>query len=252
MVSRHFVVVAAWRTSQSYTSVVLRYHGGVRERLTPQTEDCLKAIYALSREGKAGTLDIAARLGITPASVTGMLKRLAELQLVEYQAYKGVRLTPAGEQIALEILRHHRIIESFLHRALGVPLEELHEEAERLEHHISESLEARMFAALGEPTHDPHGDPIPSLAGVMPSQATRSLRKVRSGEVVRVGRVAQRDPAQLASLAALGVVPGATLEVVDVDPLGVLRMRTLQGQDVSLGLTVADGIWVEDEVAAEH
>lgn len=232
--------------------VLLRYHGRVRERLTPQTEDCLKAIYTLSRQGKAGTQDIAAVLGIAPASVTGMLKRLSELQLVEYQAYKGVSLTPAGEQIALEILRHHRIIETFLHRALGVPLEELHEEAERLEHHISESLEARMFAALGEPTHDPHGDPIPSLAGIMPKQATRSLQKVRPGEIVRVGRVAQSDPGWLASLAAQGIVPGAALEVLELDPLGILRIRTLNGQDVSLGLTVAEGIWVEDEVGVEH
>ncbi|AFZ69653.1 Mn-dependent transcriptional regulator (plasmid) [Deinococcus peraridilitoris DSM 19664] len=224
----------------------LRYHKGVRERLTPQSEDCLKAIYLLSREGRAGTQDIAQALGITSASVTGMLKRLAELQLVSYQAYKGVELTAAGETVALEVLRHHRIIEAFLHRALGVPLEELHEEADRLEHHISESLEARLFAALGAPTHDPHGDPIPSMAGVMPREAKRSLLEVRAGEVVTVGRLAQNDAPRLGALAALGVVPGVMLEVLETEALGVMRVRPLEGEPVVLGTSVAEGIWVED------
>lgn len=228
----------------------MRYYRGVRERLTPQSEDCLKAIYLLSREGKAGTQDLAQALGITPASVTGMLKRLAELQLVAYQAYKGVELTLAGESVALEILRHHRIIEAFLHRALGVPLEELHDEADRLEHHISESLEARLFAALGSPTHDPHGDPIPSVTGVMPREARRSLMDVRAGEVVRVGRLAQNDPPRLAALAGLGVVPGVALEVLEADALGVVRVRLLEGEAFVLGTTVAEGIWVEDEMVS--
>ncbi|ACO48155.1 putative iron dependent repressor (plasmid) [Deinococcus deserti VCD115] len=222
----------------------------MRERLTPQSEDCLKAIYLLSREGKAGTQDIAQSLGITSASVTGMLKRLAELQLVSYQAYKGVQLTAAGESVALEILRHHRIIEAYLHHSLGVPLEELHQEADRLEHHISESLEARLFAALGAPTHDPHGDPIPSLTGVMPREARRSLMDVRAGETVRVGRLAQNDPSRLAALASLGVVPGTDLEVLEVDSLGVIRVQLPDSDSFALGTTVAEGIWVEDEVAS--
>lgn len=222
----------------------------MRERLTPQSEDCLKAIYLLSREGKAGTQEIAHSLGITSASVTGMLKRLADLQLVSYQAYKGVQLTAAGESVALEILRHHRIIEAFLHHSLGVPLEELHEEADRLEHHISESLEARLFAALGAPTHDPHGDPIPSITGVMPHEARRSLIDVRTGETVRVGRLAQNDPSRLAALAGLGVVPGVELEVLGVESLGVVRLRLVGREPFALGTSVAEGIWVEDEVAA--
>ncbi|CAM3265469.1 metal-dependent transcriptional regulator [Deinococcus deserti] len=231
-------------------ALVLSYHREVRERLTPQSEDCLKAIYLLSREGKAGTQDIAQSLGITSASVTGMLKRLAELQLVSYQAYKGVQLTAAGESVALEILRHHRIIEAYLHHSLGVPLEELHQEADRLEHHISESLEARLFAALGAPTHDPHGDPIPSLTGVMPREARRSLMDVRAGETVRVGRLAQNDPSRLAALASLGVVPGTDLEVLEVDSLGVIRVQLPDSDSFALGTTVAEGIWVEDEVAS--
>lgn len=222
----------------------------MRERLTPQSEDCLKAIYLLSREGKAGTQELAQALGITPASVTGMLKRLAELQLVSYQAYRGVKLTSTGETIALEILRHHRIIEAYLHYALRVPLEELHEEADRLEHHISESLEARLFAALGAPTHDPHGDPIPSMTGVMPREAKRSLMDVRAGEVVRVGRLSQSDPSRLAALAGLGVVPGVALEVLQADTLGVVQVRPLNGEPFFLGISVAEGIWVEDEVVS--
>ena len=143
------------------------YHVRVRERLTPPTEDCLKAVYLLGCEqgGKVGTLDLARQLGVSGASVTGMLRRLAELQLMAYQPYQPVTLTKAGEQVALEIIRHHRLLETYLHQALGVPLDELHKEAERLEHHISEALEARIFAVLGEPTHDPHGDPIPTLEG---------------------------------------------------------------------------------------
>ncbi|UQN08065.1 metal-dependent transcriptional regulator [Deinococcus sp. QL22] len=223
----------------------------MRDRLTPQSEDCLKAIYLLSREGKAGTQDIAQTLGITAASVTGMLKRLSELQLVAYQAYKGVQLTESGESIALEILRHHRIIEAFLHHALGVPLEELHEEADRLEHHISEALEARLFAALGAPTHDPHGDPIPSLIGVMPREATRSLVSVRAGEMVRVGRLSQNDPSRLMALSDLGVIPGIQLEVLAVNSLGTIRVRHPEGEPFALSTVVADGIWVEDDAASE-
>ncbi|ADV67383.1 metal-dependent transcriptional regulator [Deinococcus maricopensis] len=223
----------------------------MRERLTPPTEDCLKAIYERSEGGKAGTQDLALTLGISGASVTGMLKRLAELKLVEYQPYQGVQLTEAGTQVALEIIRHHRLLETYLHRALGVPLDELHDEADRLEHHISEALEARLFAALGEPTHDPHGDPIPTLAGEVPRVATRALSGVGVGEVVRVGRVAQDDPARLRHLVGAGLVPGAEVRVTFADLLaGVLRVM-VAGHEVLLSVEVAQRVWVED-VDATH
>jgi DtxR family Mn-dependent transcriptional regulator len=128
-------------------------------------EDYAKAIYAIAAEGGDGELvqngEVAERLGVTPATATSMLQRLAELGLVEYVPYKGVRLTKAGEKLALEVIRHHRLIEAYLAEALGMPEDRVHEEAEVLEHYISEELEALIAAKLGEPSHDPHGTPIP-------------------------------------------------------------------------------------------
>ena len=126
-------------------------------------EDYAKTIYALSqqRDGLVLNGEVAQRLGVTPATATSMLKRLAELGLVEYFPYKGVSLTPAGEKVALEVIRHHRLIEAYLSEALGMPDDMVHAEAEVLEHHISEQLEELIAAKLGEPSHDPHGTPIP-------------------------------------------------------------------------------------------
>jgi DtxR family Mn-dependent transcriptional regulator len=139
---------------------------GGRQRRAPNTEaieDYAKAIYALSRQHDGPVLngEIAARLGVTPATATAMLKRLDEMSLVEHVPYKGVTLTPAGEKVALEVIRHHRLIESYLSEALGMPDDRVHEEAEVLEHYISEDLEQLIAAKLGEPSHDPHGTPIP-------------------------------------------------------------------------------------------
>jgi DtxR family transcriptional regulator, Mn-dependent transcriptional regulator len=126
-------------------------------------EDYAKAVYALGqgREGRVPTGEVAQRLGVTPATATAMLQKLAELGLAEYVPYKGVSLTPAGEKVALEVIRHHRLIEAFLAEALGMPRDRVHAEAEVLEHYISEDLEALIAAKLGEPSHDPHGTPIP-------------------------------------------------------------------------------------------
>jgi DtxR family Mn-dependent transcriptional regulator len=126
-------------------------------------EDYAKAVYALGadREGRVPTGEVATRLGVTPATATAMLQKLAELGLAEYVPYKGVTLTPAGEKVALEVIRHHRLIEAFLAEALGMPHDRVHAEAEVLEHYISEDLEALIAAKLGEPSHDPHGTPIP-------------------------------------------------------------------------------------------
>ncbi len=217
----------------------------MRERLTPQTEDCLKAIYSLSAESRANTLEIAAVLKISGASVTAMLKRLAELKLIDYLPYQGATLTASGEQIALEIVRHHRLLETYLHQALGIPLENLHAEADRLEHHISEELEARMFAVLGEPTHDPHGDPIPSLSGTLPNAATRPLAEVLAGETVRIGRVSGRDLGLLKHLSNLGIVPGSSLTVLEVHGLSGVVDLLLAQQQITIGLEVARQIWVE-------
>lgn len=139
---------------------------GGRQRRAANTEaieDYAKTIYALSleREGPVLNGEIASRLGVTPATATSMLKRLDEMALVEHVPYKGVTLTPAGEKVALEVIRHHRLIEAYLSEALGMPDDRVHEEAEVLEHYISEELELLIAAKLGEPSHDPHGTPIP-------------------------------------------------------------------------------------------
>jgi DtxR family Mn-dependent transcriptional regulator len=134
-------------------------------------EDYAKAVYALGadREGRVPTGEVATRLGVTPATATSMLQKLAELGLAEYVPYKGVSLTPAGEKVALEVIRHHRLIEAFLAEALGMPSDRVHAEAEVLEHYISEDLEALIAAKLGEPSHDPHGTPIPGPDLVPPT-----------------------------------------------------------------------------------
>jgi DtxR family Mn-dependent transcriptional regulator len=133
------------------------------DETTQAIEDYAKTIYAISREreGPVANGEVAQRLGVTPATATSMLKRLAELGLVDYAPYKGVRLTAAGEKVALEVIRHHRLLETYLAEALGMPSDKVHEEAEVLEHYISEELELLMAAKLGEPSHDPHGTPIP-------------------------------------------------------------------------------------------
>jgi DtxR family transcriptional regulator, Mn-dependent transcriptional regulator len=133
-------------------------------------EDYAKAIYALSRQRQGPVLngEVAERLGVAPATATSMLKKLGELGLVEYRPYKGVTLTPAGEKVALEVIRHHRLIEAYLSEALGMPEDRVHEEAEVLEHYISEELELLIAAKLGEPSHDPHGTPIPGPDLLLP------------------------------------------------------------------------------------
>jgi DtxR family Mn-dependent transcriptional regulator len=136
---------------------------GGRAPTTEAIEDYAKAIYAISRERDGLVLngEVAQRIGVTPATATSMLKRLAKLGLVDYVPYKGVSLTPAGEKVALEVIRHHRLLEAYLSEALGMPSDRVHEEAEILEHYISEELEQLMADKLGEPSHDPHGTPIP-------------------------------------------------------------------------------------------
>ncbi|HVQ60435.1 MAG TPA: metal-dependent transcriptional regulator [Solirubrobacterales bacterium] len=148
---------------------------GGRSRRSPGTEaieDYAKAIYAISngRDGLVLNGEVAQRLGVTPATATSMLKRLADLGLVDYLPYKGVALTPTGERVALEVIRHHRLIEAYLSEALGMPSDRVHEEAEVLEHYISEELEALMAAKLGEPSHDPHGSAIPGPDLVPPTE----------------------------------------------------------------------------------
>jgi DtxR family Mn-dependent transcriptional regulator len=198
-------------------------------RITPAIEDYLKAIYQLNaEEPEAGSVTgqrIAERLGVASPSVTNMIKRLGELGLVQHERYRGVELSDAGERIALEVVRHHRLLERYLVEALGFSWDEVHDEAERLEHHISEALEARMAAALGDPTVDPHGDPIPRLDGSIADLVEMPLMTLAPGEAAQVQRVSDRDPERLRYLQELGIRPGVMVRVLEALPFdGPLRL----------------------------
>ncbi|HEY3187067.1 MAG TPA: metal-dependent transcriptional regulator [Solirubrobacteraceae bacterium] len=187
-----------------------------------------KSIYALQRkgEGVVTTSALAERLGVTAASASAMVKRLTERGLATHAPYKGVELTPSGERVALEVLRHHRLLELYLAEHLDVPWDRVHEEAERLEHAISEDLEARIAAKLGNPTHDPHGDPIPDAELVIHEQETRSLDTLEPGDRGRFVRVSDADPAMLRYLHERGVGIGDRFEVLDRQPFaGPLTVR---------------------------
>ncbi len=195
----------------------------VREhRLSEAIEDYAKAIYALARrgDGTVTTNALAERLGVTPASVSGMLRRLAERGLARHEPYHGVQLTKDGERVALAVMRHHRLLELYLVEHLGVPWDRVHEEAEALEHVISEDLEARIAAKLGHPTHDPHGDPIPDADLVIDEGDTRSLADMQTGDRGVFVRVSDADPEMLRYLDARGIAIGDELEVTDRQPFG--------------------------------
>ncbi len=196
--------------------------------VTSAIEDYAKAIYALEeRAGEPiGTNALAERLGVTPASASGMVKRLGDLGLVEHQPYRGVSLTDAGRRVALEVIRHHRLLELYLVETLGVPWDRVHEEAEVLEHVLSEQLEELIAIKLGDPTTDPHGDPIPTRELTLEVVATHSLQSLAAGACGRFTRVSDSDPEMLRFLAERGIAPGERLEVIDKHPFdGPLFVR---------------------------
>jgi len=180
-------------------------------------EDYLKALFELG-EHDVKARDLAQAVGVSPASVTGMLTKLATLKLVAYEKYRGASLTPAGRALALETLRHHRLLETYLAHALGYEWHEVHDEAERLEHVISEAFEERVDALLGRPTHDPHGDPIPRRDGSVPATRGEPLTALRVGVRATIRRITDQDRAVLTYLAEHGLVPGAVVEVVAMAP----------------------------------
>jgi DtxR family Mn-dependent transcriptional regulator len=183
-------------------------------------EDYTKAVYALEQRGNGPvtTNALAERLGVTAASASGMVKKLDELGLVEHEPYRGVRLTPAGERVALEVLRHHRLLELYLATSLGVPWDRVHAEAEVLEHVLSEELEELIAAQLGHPTRDPHGDPIPSAELTVEESPTESLATLQPGECATFVRISDSDPEMLRYLAERGISPGDQLEVIEKQP----------------------------------
>jgi DtxR family transcriptional regulator, Mn-dependent transcriptional regulator len=217
-------------------------------RITPAIEDYLKAIYQLDQEEpEAGSVTgqrIAERLGVASPSVTNMIKRLSDLGLVQHERYRGVELSDAGERIALEVVRHHRLLERYLVEALGYGWDEVHDEAERLEHHISEALEARMAAVLGDPVLDPHGDPIPRLDGSVSTLLEQRLLDLTPGQTAIVGRVSDQDPERLRYLQRLGITPGTQVTLLETLPFdGPLRLK-IAGVEHVIGRSLAATVQV--------
>lgn len=214
-------------------------------RLSPAVEDYLKAIYKLQQSGEpAATSEVAEALGISAASVTGMARRLTEMGLARHEPYKGTALTDAGQKVALEVIRHHRLLELYLKEVMDYSWAELHEEAERLEHHISEEFESKLDELLGHPTRDPHGHPIPTREGEMDEVGTDRLADVEPGQQVVVCHLVDDDPSLLTHLEDRGLMPGAVLDVAEkVDFDGPLTIR-IEGEEQIVGQTVARSVYV--------
>jgi len=218
--------------------------------ITHAIEDYLKTIYALTAiNQRASTNQIAEALDVRPASVTGMIKKLSQSTppLVEYQKHYGVALTPEGEKIALETIRHHRLIETFLHETLGFDWDTVHAEADRLEHVISEEFEERISQALGDPTHDPHGDPIPTRDLEMPLQATTRLSELRPGQHAIVKRVRDTDPELLRYLSERHIIPGACVDIMAYSTFDDNLTLMVENRSIPevLGIRITRQIFVE-------
>ena len=217
-----------------------------KRRTNEGAENYAKALYELQeRESDGvGTTAVAQRLGVTPASASGMLRRLAAEGVVEYAPYRGARLTPEGERIALEVIRHHRLIELFLAEVLGMPWDRVHEEAEVLEHHISEELEELIAAKLGEPALDPHGDPIPDRDLAVTSDESVPLTELEVGEEGVFTRVSDSDASMLRYLAERSIQPGAKLAIRGREPFGGPVIVQIGGHTHLLGPELAESMRV--------
>jgi DtxR family Mn-dependent transcriptional regulator len=219
-------------------------HSGFRRPDAPNTEaveDYAKALHALAKrsDGAVSTSALAERLGVSPGSVTAMLKRMGEMGLVDHERYRGALLTPEGERVALEVIRHHRLLEAYLTEVLGMPWDRVHNEAEVLEHYISEELEERIAAALGNPEHDPHGDPIPSRELALESEAGVSLADLELGGTGTLARVSDSDPEMLRFLAERKIRPGSRLAVSEREPFGGSVTIEVDGKSHAIGAELA-------------
>jgi len=210
-------------------------------------EDYLKAIYKLENmmDGKGvPTSDLAREMGVANASVTNMVKRLSGLGMVTYQSYYGSRLTESGRKIALEMIRHHRLLELYLAEMLGYSWDQVHEEAEKLEHHISEQFEDKIAELLNNPKFDPHGDPIPSKDGKMPKLGLKPLSEISTDGEIVVKRVKNQDPELLRYLYSYGLTPGSKVQVVNKEPFDGPLDLEVNGKSVTLGHKIASDILV--------
>ncbi len=219
---------------------------------TVAVEDYLKAIFEIGREPeRVSTTALAEHLKVAPASVTGMIKKLSAMRLITHKPYQGVELTPSGKKIALEVVRHHRLVERYLAEALGVPWDRVHEEAEKWEHVLSEDLEARMDAALGFPKVDPHGAPIPNRDGVIEEATRTRLSLLRPGDRAVVAEVEDHDSSLLRYVGDLGLFPGALIEILEIEPFnGSIQLR-VGGKRKELGSGAAREIYVTQIETAE-
>ncbi|MBN2147554.1 MAG: metal-dependent transcriptional regulator [Anaerolineales bacterium] len=220
------------------------------EPLSGAAEDYLKVIYDLTcEEERASTTGIAARMKLKPASVTGMLKRLAACDppLVEYHRHRGVRLTPAGRRVALEVIRHHRLLEQYLHERLGYGWDEVHAEADRLEHVISEKLAGRIARELGEPARDPHGEPIPTRELQVPPETGTRLSEMRAGQSGMVIQVNDTSPEFLRYLDTIGLTPRVRVRVAAYSPFdGNLTIEVEgRGEEIILGPRVTEQVLID-------
>jgi DtxR family Mn-dependent transcriptional regulator len=211
---------------------------------TESVQDYLKIIYSLAQSGEEVTTSaVATRLGVSAASVTSMIKKLSDRGLLRHERYQGVELTAGGRKLALEVVRHHRLLESYLHKELGMPWDEVHDEAEILEHAISEQLEDRIAEVLGHPTHDPHGDPIPPKTGRHVEVRHDPLISTSLGPAT-VERVSDRDPAALRYLDKLGIRPGAPITVEGPEPFGGPLWVRVGRKKHAIGRELAGSIYV--------
>jgi DtxR family Mn-dependent transcriptional regulator len=221
--------------------------------ISASVQDYAKAVYALEARagGAVSTNDLAERLGVTPGSVSAMVRKLSDVGLLEHEPYRGVRLTGQGRRVALEVLRHHRLLELFLAEELGMPWDRVHAEAEVLEHVLSEELEQLIAARLGDPTLDPHGDPIPTAGFEIEERATHSLDELSPGAAGRFVRVSDSDPEMLRYLAEQGIALGDRLEVTSRQPFGGPVFVRIAERQQALGGELARAMRIETEGAAE-
>jgi DtxR family transcriptional regulator, Mn-dependent transcriptional regulator len=214
---------------------------------SPAVEDYCKAIFTLQSrsERPVSTNALAERLGITPGSVSAMVRKLGELGLITHVPYRGVKLTAEGRKVALEVIRHHRLLELFLAETLEMPWDRVHAEAEVLEHVISEDLEQLIAEKLGDPTYDPHGDPIPTAQLELSERATRALDTLQPGERGVFVRVSDSDPEMLRYLSHRGISPGDALEVTERQPFGGPLFVSFGGREHAIGGLLAGAMRVE-------
>ena len=209
--------------------------------ITPAHEDYLKAIYNLASNGvEVSNSALANHLAVTPASATNMVKKLAELGLVTYEPYQNVALTPSGQKVALEVLRHHRLLELYLHDKLNLPWDQVHAEAEKLEHVLSETLEDAMAAALGNPTVDPHGDPIPTKEGHVDDVGGILLSQGELNRVYRIIRVRVQDADRLVYLGTMGLYPNARVTLLSRAPFAGPLLIEVDGEHHALAHDMAE------------